>query len=129
MKRGALPPLVALTVLVATVPALGYLKLGTHIGSTTANLRWTNLPVRYYITDRGATGEELATLLESLGAGHVHVAADVAAACTAARAAAEPSDRVVVYGSFHTVGAALEALRLYCAPSLLVDRPAKWTRD
>jgi dihydrofolate synthase / folylpolyglutamate synthase len=80
-------------------------------------------------TDRGATGEELATLLESLGAGHLHVAADVAAACTAARAAAEPSDRIVVYGSFHTVGAALEALRLYCAPSPLVDRPAKWTRD
>jgi dihydrofolate synthase / folylpolyglutamate synthase len=80
-------------------------------------------------TDRGATGEELATLLESLGAAHVHVAADVAAACTAARAAAEASDRVVVYGSFHTVGAALEALRLYCAPSPLVDPPATWTRD
>ncbi|HVJ29959.1 MAG TPA: bifunctional folylpolyglutamate synthase/dihydrofolate synthase, partial [Gammaproteobacteria bacterium] len=80
-------------------------------------------------TDRGATGEELATLLESLGARHVHVAADVAAACAAARAAAAPSDRVVVYGSFHTVGVALEALRLYCAPSPLVDRPATWTRD
>src|SRR5688572_12320883 len=80
-------------------------------------------------TDRGATGEELATLLESLGALQVHVAADVAAACAEVRAAAEPSDRVVVYGSFHTVGAALEALRLYCAPSPLVDRPATWTRD
>ncbi|HEY3518338.1 MAG TPA: cyanophycin synthetase [Gammaproteobacteria bacterium] len=80
-------------------------------------------------TDRGATGDELATLLESLGAGHVHVAADVAAACAAARAATAPADRVVVYGSFHTVGAALEALRLYCAPSPLVDRPATWTRD
>ena len=53
MKRGALPPLVALTVLVATVPALGYLKLGTRVGSTTANLEWTSLPVRYYVTDRG----------------------------------------------------------------------------
>jgi dihydrofolate synthase/folylpolyglutamate synthase len=80
-------------------------------------------------TDRGATGEELATLLESLGAAAVHIAADVAAACAQARAAAAPSDRVVVYGSFHTVGAALEALRLYCAPSPLVDQPAKWTRD
>jgi Matrixin/Carboxypeptidase regulatory-like domain len=56
MTRGALPPLVALAMLVATVPALGYLKLGTRIGSTTANLRWTDQPVRYYITDRGATG-------------------------------------------------------------------------
>ena len=80
-------------------------------------------------TDRGATGEELATLLESLGAAHVHVAADVVAACAAARAAARSGDRVVVYGSFHTVGAALEALRLYCAPSPLVDQPTTWTRD
>ena len=80
-------------------------------------------------TDRGATGEELAMLLESLGAAHVHVAADVAAACAQARAAAEPADRVVVYGSFHTVGAALEALRLYCAPSPMVDRRSTWTRD
>jgi len=80
-------------------------------------------------TDRGATGEELATLLESLGAGAVHVAADVASACAQARVAAAPSDRVVVYGSFHTVGAALEALRLYCAPSPMVDRPSTWTRD
>ena len=80
-------------------------------------------------TDRGATGEELATLLESLGAAGVHIAADVAAACAAARAAAEPADRVVVYGSFHTVGAALEALRLYCAPSPMVDRRSTWTRD
>jgi dihydrofolate synthase/folylpolyglutamate synthase len=79
--------------------------------------------------DRGATGEELKLLLESLGARSVRVAADVAAACAAARAAAGPSDRVLVYGSFHTVGAALEALRLYCAPSPLVDRRSTWTRD
>jgi len=79
--------------------------------------------------DRGATGDELATLLESLGAANVHVARDVSSACAAARAAARPGDRVVVYGSFHTVSAAMESLRLYCAPSPLVDRPATWTRD
>jgi dihydrofolate synthase/folylpolyglutamate synthase len=79
--------------------------------------------------DRGATGAELGTLLESLGAISVHIAADVAQASAAARAVAAPGDRVVVYGSFHTVGAALEALRLYCAPSPLVDRPSTWTRD
>jgi dihydrofolate synthase/folylpolyglutamate synthase len=72
-------------------------------------------------TERGATGAELGTLLESFGATAAHVAADVAAACAAARAAAAPGDRVVVYGSFHTVGVALEALRLYCAPSPLVE--------
>jgi dihydrofolate synthase/folylpolyglutamate synthase len=80
-------------------------------------------------TDRGATGTELGYLLESLGAARVHIAEDIAAACAAARAAARAGDRVVVYGSFHTVSAAMETLRLYCAPSPFVDRPATWTRD
>jgi dihydrofolate synthase/folylpolyglutamate synthase len=78
--------------------------------------------------DRGATGEELGALLESLGAALIVVADDIAAACAAARTEAVPGDRVVVYGSFLTVAAAMEALRLYCAPSPLVDRPATWTR-
>jgi dihydrofolate synthase/folylpolyglutamate synthase len=78
--------------------------------------------------DRGATGAELGTLLESLGAARIVVAADVAAACAAARTTAAPGERVVVFGSFLTVGAAMEALRLYCGPSPLVDRPATWTR-
>ena len=78
--------------------------------------------------DRGATGAELGTLLESIGAARVAVAADVAAACAAARAVAARGDRVVVYGSFHTVSAALDSLRLYCAASPLVDRPATWIR-
>jgi dihydrofolate synthase/folylpolyglutamate synthase len=37
-------------------------------------------------------------------------AGDVAEACNAARAAARPQDRVVVFGSFLTVGPALEFL-------------------
>jgi dihydrofolate synthase/folylpolyglutamate synthase len=78
--------------------------------------------------DRGATGAELDTLLGSLGATRVVVADDIGNACAAARAAAMPGDRVVVFGSFLTVGAAIEALRLYCAPSPLVDRPATWNR-
>jgi dihydrofolate synthase/folylpolyglutamate synthase len=78
--------------------------------------------------DRGATGAELGALLESIGAARVVVADDVAAACAAARNSAAPGDRVIVYGSFLTVGAAMEALRLYCAPFPLVDRPATWNR-
>lgn len=78
--------------------------------------------------DRGATGDELGTLLASLGATSVVVADSVEAAVVAARAAVAPQDRVVVYGSFHTVAAATEALRLYSAASPLVDRPATWTR-
>ena len=79
--------------------------------------------------DRGATGAELELLLESLGAARVHIATDVAGACASARAVARPGDRVVVYGSFHTVGAAMEALRLYCGPAHRGERPAKWIRD
>ena len=79
-------------------------------------------------TDRGATGAELQTLLARLGAAQVNVAASVAAACADARAAARPGDRVLVFGSFVTVGTATEALRLYCAASPLVDRPATWIR-
>jgi len=78
--------------------------------------------------DRGATGEELGYLLASLEARGVVVASSVEAAVERARAAAASNDRVVVYGSFITVGAATEALRLYCAASPLVDRPATWTR-
>ncbi len=79
-------------------------------------------------TDRGATAAELAELLTSAGAPRVSTAATVGDACAAARAAAQPSDRVLVFGSFVTVGAATEALRLYCGSSPLTDRPASWTR-
>jgi dihydrofolate synthase/folylpolyglutamate synthase len=86
----------------------------------------------WYVTqasgDRGAASEALRDLLHSLGAPDVAVASDVAAACNAARAAARPGDRVLVFGSFVTVGAATEALRIYCAASPLRDRPATWTR-
>ena len=39
--------------------------------------------------------------------------ASVAEACARARALARPGDRIVVFGSFHVVGPALEWLRLY----------------
>lgn len=42
---------------------------------------------------------------------------DVAEACAAAAAEAEPGDRVLVFGSFYTVGPAMAALRLYSVPS------------
>jgi dihydrofolate synthase / folylpolyglutamate synthase len=43
-------------------------------------------------------------------------AGSVFAACEAARAAARPGDRVVVCGSFHTVGPALDWLGVYFGP-------------
>ncbi|MFU8896601.1 MAG: bifunctional tetrahydrofolate synthase/dihydrofolate synthase [Gammaproteobacteria bacterium] len=60
-------------------------------------------------------GLAAAALAERL-APHVHApieqAASAAAACALARAAAQPGDRVVVCGSFHVVGPALEWLGL-----------------
>ena len=78
--------------------------------------------------DRGATAHALSKLLERLSARAVTAERDVATACAAARAAARAGDRVLVFGSFHTVGAATAALGLYCAPPRLGNRPAKWTR-
>jgi len=78
--------------------------------------------------ERGATGEELRAVLAACGARAIETAADVGVATVAARAAAGPGTRVLVFGSFLTVGAASDALGLYCAPSRMGGRPAKWTR-
>jgi dihydrofolate synthase / folylpolyglutamate synthase len=78
--------------------------------------------------ERGATGAELYHVLAAAGARAIEIAADVAASTAAARAAAEPRARVLVFGSFLTVGAAADALGLYSAPSRLGGRSAKWTR-
>ncbi len=52
---------VALAVTVAMAaayqaPAFAYLKLGTKVGTRTVTLKWSQLPIRYFITDRGTTG-------------------------------------------------------------------------
>ncbi len=86
----------------------------------------------WYVTqadpDRGATAGDLGAMLERLGARDVTVVTSVEAACSAARAAASAGERVLVFGSFHTVGAATTSLGLYCAPSRQTDRPAGWIR-
>ena len=58
---------------------------------------------------RAVATEELAARLPPQARVIAH-AADVAAACRAARAAAKSGDRIVVFGSFLTVGPALEFL-------------------
>ncbi|HEX5421833.1 MAG TPA: bifunctional tetrahydrofolate synthase/dihydrofolate synthase [Gammaproteobacteria bacterium] len=73
--------------------------------------------VAHVDAERGAS---LATLLEqavALGRGGVQGHADVAAACAAADASARPGDRVLVFGSFYTVGPAMAALGLYSTPA------------
>ena len=65
---------------------------------------------------RGLEATELARRIRPRVRGAIEQAASPAAACEAARAAARRGDRIVVCGSFHTVGPALEWLGLYFSP-------------
>jgi dihydrofolate synthase/folylpolyglutamate synthase len=59
---------------------------------------------------RGRSGEALAQEVRGRVAATVHAADSVSAACAAAAATAHCDDRIVVFGSFHTVGPALDWL-------------------
>ena len=56
MKRRAAIVLTAVLIAALSVPIGAYLKLGTKIGTRTVTLKWSQLPIRYFITDRGTTG-------------------------------------------------------------------------
>lgn len=73
--------------------------------------RWFVAPVD---SERSATPEALRDLLHSLGAGSVEIHRDIATATLAARSCAGVGDRVLVFGSFYTVGPATAALGIYC---------------
>jgi dihydrofolate synthase/folylpolyglutamate synthase len=60
--------------------------------------------------ERGRSGASLARMIEEKVAAPVQAADSVSAGCTAALANAKPFDRVVVFGSFHVVGPALNWL-------------------
>ncbi len=62
-------------------------------------------------SDRGASPEAIAALLVELGAARVAHHPDIESATRAARAT--PAERVLVFGSFYTVGPAMELLGLY----------------
>jgi len=59
---------------------------------------------------RGRSGEALANVIRDEVAVPVCAADSVASACQAALSAAGPQDRIVVFGSFHTVGPAIDWL-------------------
>ncbi|HZC85543.1 MAG TPA: hypothetical protein VE266_00985, partial [Steroidobacteraceae bacterium] len=60
---------------------------------------------------RGTSAADLARLVPP--ASSIELADSVTAGCELARAQAQPGDRVVVCGSVHTVGPALQWLRVY----------------
>lgn len=63
--RGAVACLVAAAVCWTTSsPALAYLKLGSRAGTRTVTLKWSRMPVRYFVTNRdvpGVTATQLQT--------------------------------------------------------------------
>jgi dihydrofolate synthase/folylpolyglutamate synthase len=59
---------------------------------------------------RGRSGEALTNVIRDQVAVPVRAADSVASACQEALSAAGPQDRIVVFGSFHTVGPALDWL-------------------
>jgi len=60
--------------------------------------------------ERGRSGESLAKTIGGAVAAPVTAAQSIAAGCAAALAGARPEDRIVVFGSFHTIGPALDWL-------------------
>jgi dihydrofolate synthase/folylpolyglutamate synthase len=60
--------------------------------------------------DRGRSGASLAQTVERQVAAPVEAADSTSAGCAAAQAYAKPLDRIIVFGSFHVVGPALDWL-------------------
>ena len=56
MKRAAIALCLAAFVGPAAVPVSAYLKLGAKAGTRTVTLKWSQLPIQYFITDRGTSG-------------------------------------------------------------------------
>ena len=71
---------------------------------------------------RGATAAELKQRVGAPAAGW-HEAASVTHACELALRLAAAADRIVVFGSFHTVGPAMEWLARAAASSAILARP------
>jgi dihydrofolate synthase/folylpolyglutamate synthase len=76
---------------------------------------WSVAPVA---SERSASVAQLVENLSSLGATAVASFDDVETACAAASAGAESGERVLVFGSFYTVGPAMASLGLYSDTSL-----------
>jgi hypothetical protein len=67
MKGVAAVMLTAALVVAATAPASAYLKLGTRAGTRTVTLKWPQMPIRYFVTNRAASGVSAAQLRETVG--------------------------------------------------------------
>lgn len=56
MRRSLIGLIVAVLIVGGSAPAEAYLKLGARVAGRTVTLRWGGFPVRYFVTDRSASG-------------------------------------------------------------------------
>jgi dihydrofolate synthase/folylpolyglutamate synthase len=76
---------------------------------------------------RGASAEETAAQVAAAGVNAIHVCGSVAEACRLAQQRSVPGDRIVVFGSFHVVGPAMETIGLY-SPAMAAQELAQHSR-
>ena len=67
MKRSLSLLIVAALMLAHARPALAYLKFGISIGGRSLTLRWTETPVRYFVTNQGGPGVGATELQDAVG--------------------------------------------------------------
>lgn len=66
MNRAAAMVIAAALMGPAAVPASAYLKLGTRAGARTVTLKWSQMPIRYFVSDRGTTGVSATQLQQAV---------------------------------------------------------------
>lgn len=66
MKRAMIACLVAVLIAGASTPAAAYLKLGMRLADRTVTLKWGRFPVRYFVTDRSASGVSASQLQQAI---------------------------------------------------------------
>ena len=66
MKRRAALVIAVGLVCLASVPVSAYLKLGTRAGTRTVTLKWSQMPIRYFVTDRATTGVSATQLQQAV---------------------------------------------------------------
>jgi matrixin len=59
--------LVASLVAGAPQPASAYLKYGVRLGDRVVEIKWSRMPVRYFVTERGTTGVSVDALVGAIG--------------------------------------------------------------
>ncbi|MFT3807531.1 bifunctional tetrahydrofolate synthase/dihydrofolate synthase [Arenimonas sp.] len=96
---------------IAVFSALADKEIGELSRTLTASIREWCVAGIHDAGPRGLSGAEVARRLDGVPAERVRVHGTVAEALASARAAVGPDERVLIFGSFHTVADAMKALR------------------